>query len=179
MNIAVTQSEYFQKDRNLWLPWSRLVCFYKISGLNLSNSQFAHLTIICTNGLKIRGWHDCTILVAETLEKPAVVIISANTYQAGDTAEHSHRDVMEYEYILYFGGSLIAKSGHPTGISLYLMIKTVEWLIVCDFCVDHCPTEFSILAFRDRTIKCAPQKHQILGSVASRREKQFQARFKS
>ena len=185
MNIAVTQSEYFQKDRNQMLDCldQRLVCFLQNFGVSIypiPNSL--------TLDNHLHKW-------VKNAEVDAIVLSGGGNVGDASGRDHIERILIKLAIqrsipligicrgmqaiILYFGGSLVAKSGHVRSRHQFVFDdQNISVNSYHDFCVDHCPAEFSVLArSEDRTIESVRhKKHQILGIMwHPEREKQFQA----
>ena len=185
MNIAVTQLEYFQKERDQMLDCvdQRLICFLQ----KLGHSIYPIPNSYVEDSI-LKRW-------VENAKIDAIILSGG-----GNIGEAVGRDQVErvlinhainqnipligicrgmQAIIMHFGGSLIAKTGHVrTRHDLVVNGQQVSVNSFHDFCVDDCTTEFTVLArAEDGTIESVCHKeHQILGIMwHPEREKPFQS----
>ncbi len=185
MNIAVTQLEYFRKDRNQMLDCldQKLMLFLQ----NLTSSIYP-IPNSFIEEVPLKRW-------MENAEIGAIILSGGGN--VGDSAARDYIEGFVINYaieqkipligicrgmqaiILHFGGSLVAKTGHvKTRHNMLFKNQQIEVNSFHDFCVDDHTIDFNVLAHaEDGTIESVSHKeHQILGIMwHPERDEPFQA----
>ncbi len=185
MNLAVTQLEYFRKDRNEIMDCldQKLILFLQ----NLASSIYP-IPNSFTDEVSLKRW-------IENAEIEALILSGGGNVGESVARDHMERLLINHAInqdipligicrgmqaiILYFGGSIAAKTGHvKTRHEMLFKNKPIEVNSFHDFCIDDQTIEFNVLArAEDGTIESVSHKeHQILGIMwHPERDEPFQA----